>query len=53
MKFMMTFSLDPATRNEAIDRFLKTGEQHDSSDSKSLVSLEGLSGRFPRLSMED
>ena len=27
MKFMMIFSLSPATRNEAIDRFLKTGGQ--------------------------
>jgi hypothetical protein len=27
MKFMMTFSLSPDTRNKAIDRFLKTGGQ--------------------------
>src|SRR6185437_790660 len=27
MKFMMTFTLSPATRNEAIARFLKTGGQ--------------------------
>ena len=27
MKFLMTFSLSPATRNDAIDRFLKTGGQ--------------------------
>jgi len=27
MKFMLTFTLQPATRNEAIARFLKTGGQ--------------------------
>jgi hypothetical protein len=27
MKFMLTFSLSPDTRNEAIERFLKTGGQ--------------------------
>ena len=27
MKFMLTFTLQPETRNEAIARFLKTGDQ--------------------------
>ena len=34
MEFMMTFSLTPATRNEAFNRFLKTDGQHDSSDTE-------------------